>query len=156
MRCVTICVLMFCTIASWCQNDVTRCFQIGENQDQFLLLAQNHPSTLLDVYDNSMTNSYKAFTDVMKSLEKYADNKGLDLKGLKLWVNVYWDKSGEITHITYYPKPNSKNLDYKQVTKLFDEFIADAPLSKTYHENYIHNGSIAFPVFNYGNLAKEK
>ena len=93
---------------------------------------------------------------MLHELEKFSDNNGFDIRGVKLWINVFWSKDGKIDHLVFYPKPNSKNTDYDVLTKVMTGFVTDYQFPMHSSNPYSHYGSASFPTFvNYkGNQEK--
>jgi len=63
-----------------------------------------------------------------------------------MWLNVFWASSGQIKHIAYYLKPNSRNIDREQFQLFLISFINQYTLPLDYNKNYSHYGSAAFPL----------
>lgn len=148
--------LLQTSVSAQVSQPVVKSFLIGDHQEFYHELTQKHQSSLLEVCNNSMESSYKEWSLLMKSIEEYADSKGVDIKGSKLWINVFWSKNGKIRYIVFHPKPNSINIDYERVAGIFDDFVEMGFEGKTYSSPYSHYGSISFPVFSHTLSAREK
>ncbi|MEZ4911760.1 MAG: hypothetical protein R2774_12980 [Saprospiraceae bacterium] len=121
---------------------------IGEEESKYEFLVKNYNTMLFAVCDSDMDKSYSLWIDLMKDFEKYAESMQFDIKGVKLWINVFWDEKGLIDYIFFYPKPNSKNMNYDLVKDLFDNFAKQQPrLPVTSNVKFSHYGSGGFPVF---------
>ncbi|MFZ1750808.1 MAG: hypothetical protein WAU01_11480 [Saprospiraceae bacterium] len=122
-------------------------FFIGEEEKNYEKLVQNYNTMLFTVCANNMELAYENWSVLLKDLEDYSIKSNTDLKGVKLWLNVFWSKDGTIDHIVFYPKPNSKNLNYDNIKLLLANFIKtyQSPLKHT--ARFSHYGSAAFPVF---------
>jgi len=102
-----------------------KAFLIGENEKHFESLVSEHGEQLLNVCKNNMNKAYKLWVSLLKDLERFANDKEFDLKGTKIWINLFWNADGSIRNIVYYPKPNSKNMDFA----LLSDFLSDFAFS---------------------------
>lgn len=126
---------------------VEKVFLIGEYQKQFDGLIENYETHLLEVCDNSMDEAYKHWTYMLHDLEIYSKENGFDIRGVKLWINVFWSVNGTIDHMVFYPKPNSKNTDYDLLKKVLVDFVNDYHFPIKNAKPFSHYGSASFPTF---------
>lgn len=121
-------------------------FLIGDNQKYYDNLISEHSDHLLQVCDNSMDEAYSLWTALLKDVEKYSLEEGYDIKGIKMWVNVFWRKDGTLKNIVFYPKPNSKNADYDKLKEVLSNYIDTAAVLKENDAAFSHYGSASFPI----------
>jgi hypothetical protein len=121
-------------------------FMIGENDKLYNQIVKDYPIMLLTACKDDIDISFELWNDFLKDLEEFAAKMNFDLKGAKLWINVFWDEKGNIDHIVYYPKPNARNLKYEQLVPIFTEFAKSYQLPLTYKTSYSHYGSANFPI----------
>ena len=124
-----------------------RVFFIGENQKTYDKLIVTYNTHLLEVCDNSMDVAYEKWSGILYDIEKYVMAEHFDIRGVKLWMNVFFDGKGKIDNIVYYPKPVSKNMNYEQLSKILDKFVKTYNTSITAKVPFSHYGSASFPVF---------
>lgn len=122
-------------------------FMLGQNEDRYAAIINDYPSNLLAVSGDSMEKAYENWMMLMLDIEAFAETIGFDLKGLKIWINVFWNKDGGIDYITYYPKPNCKNIPFETLTAFFERFIQEYQNGLMTTSNYSHYGSATFPSF---------
>ncbi len=128
---------------------------IGENEKDYELLMSECSTPLLYVANNNMDEAYKIWTDMLASMTTKAEDQGLDIKGVKIWINVFWEADGSIKKIMYYPKPKSKNMDFDQLTTFFQIFAEDFNLDIDNESCFSHHGTAAFPVFPESSIKSE-
>ena len=119
---------------------------IGENEKEYEQLMMECSSPLLYVAGNSMDDAYDIWTQMLASMTTKAEDQGLDIKGVKIWINLFWEADGSIKKILYYPKPKSKNMDFKQLTAFFQTFADSYNLDLDYESCFSHHGTAVFPV----------
>ncbi len=129
-------------------NSLPQVFFIGEYQTEYDQLIIKHSEVLLNIHNNSMDKAFNQWTSILTSLEQYSEKRHFDLKGVKIWINVFWDVNGKIKHLAFYPKPNSKNIDYEKMKSVVSDFLESYngvafPSKKAYS----HYGTANFPIF---------
>lgn len=140
--------MMFLGAIAQSNTDVSaRAFLIGENEKHFESLVSEHGEQLLNVCNNSMDKAYKSWVSLLKDLEGFADDRKFDLKGTKIWINVFWNADGSIRNIVYYPKPNSKNMDFSLLSDFLSDFASNYQFTLTNERPFSHYGSASFPTF---------
>lgn len=128
-------------------DSLPQVFMIGENELEYEGLVTNCNKPLLNVYQDSMDMAYRYWMGMLSDMEKYADKADFDIKGIKIWLNVFWNRDGTIKHLVYFPKPNSRNMDFDQLTIFFDQFADQWITSNSVDKCYSHYGSATFPTF---------
>ncbi len=122
-------------------------FMIGENEIEYEELVGNCNKLLLTVCNDSMDLAYRKWMGLLSDMEKYAEANDFDIKGIKIWLNVFWNTDGTIKHLVYYPKPNSRNMDFSKLSVFMDSFTEKYKMDFTYQKCFSHYGSAAFPTF---------
>lgn len=141
-----ICLITFVFLISFGLSAQKNVFQIGDNQKQYDNVIASYPQHLLAVNNNDMDKAFTAWQSILFDLEQYADKQGTDLKGIKLWMNIFVE-GNKIDYIYYYPKPISKNTNYDEVTRMLSAFTKTYRVNSDVKGKWSHYGSAAFPVF---------
>lgn len=149
---ILICVLIvtcniFAQQARVTADNTTKVFYIGEDEKEYEKLVKNYSTLLFTVCENNMEKAYDSWSMLLKDIEDFATKQNFDLKGVKLWLNVFWDKDGTIDCIVFYPKPNSKNLNYDQLKSILTAFGKSYQSPLKYSSTFSHYGSASFPIF---------
>ncbi len=120
---------------------------IGE--DQYLLsdLSMKYSDILLQVCGNDMDVAYDTWSEMLGAMEDYSEELGVDLKGVKTYLHVFWNPDGTVAHIAFFPKPNSKNVPIAELRAFFKEFAKVYQLPLTHETGFSHYASGAFPLF---------
>jgi hypothetical protein len=127
-------------------KDAEVVFMIGEHDKAYNQMMRQYNTMLLTACKDDINTSFEIWNDFLKELEIFSTRMNIDLKGVKLWINVFWAANGRIDHIVYFPKPNSRNLDYKQLVPVLTEFSKNYQLPISYKSCYSHYGSANFPI----------
>jgi hypothetical protein len=139
------------------ETDVSdRVYFIGEDEKKYEKLVEKYKSMLFTVCDNNMDVAYDHWTTLLKDFEAFAEKNNVDVKGVKLWMNVFWAKNGSIDYIVFYPKPNSKNMNYDNVKTLLAKFALNYQSSVKHTTGFSHYGSAAFPIISRAVIGPEK
>jgi len=141
---ILVCVLSLSVAA---QDEVTpQVMLIGEMDAQYEQMVAECNSLLLTVSDNSMEVAFDHWTSMLADMESAAADQGIDIKGAKLWMNLFWNADGSIRNIYYYPKPTSKNMDFEELTAFLNDFASSYVFPVAYESCYSHYGSATFPI----------
>ena len=122
-------------------------FQIGEYETQFEGLSFSYNTSLLAACEDNMDLAYVKWLDMLQNMQEFGKSNGVDLNGVKMWMNVFWSKEGKIDHVVYFLKPQSKNIDRRFLDALINEFAEIYQFPMTYPGNFSHYGIANFPVF---------
>ena len=136
-----------CVIGQSNTDVSARAFLIGENEEHFELLVSEHSEQLLNVCNNSMDKAYESWVALLKDLEGFASDREFDLNGTKIWINIFWNADGSVRNIVYYPKPNSKNMDFELLSNFLSEFASSYQFALKNEKPFSHYGSASFPTF---------
>ena len=128
------------------QTSLPKVFLIGEHEDAYEKMINVYDNLLLTVCNNSMDEAYNKWSEMLIQIEHYADSLDYDIKGVKIWINIFWNKEGRIEYIVYYPKPNSKNMDFDRFTSFLKEFIGLYQMKIETTDGFSHYGSASFPT----------
>lgn len=130
------------TVQSTALPDV---FVIGDHVEDYEKLYLRNIN-LLEVCKDDMKMAFENWMHMVERMDDLSQELGVDLKGIKLWINVFWDPEGNIKHLAYFPKPNSKNIEYNLMTAFFKNFVKSYQLPLKASQDFSHYGSAAFPT----------
>lgn len=128
------------------QPSIAQVALIGEYEEAFEALAEQHPGILLGVCGNDMDIAYEKWTDMLVAMEDYAERISYDIDGLKAYFYIFWDADGSINHLAFYPKSNSRNIPVEELRAFFKGFVKEYSMSIVASEGYSHYGSASFPT----------
>ncbi len=129
---------------------IPRVFLLGDDTDTYSeRLSYEYSYLLIFACNSNVEEASAKWIDMMNAIEDYSEEVGFNLKGLKMWINIYWDKDGTVRHIAYYLRPESRNADTKALTAFFTSFCSKykLPLNAPAKKKFSHSGSTYFPFF---------
>ena len=138
------CALSYSAIAQVATTD--KVMLIGEQDQYYEGLVTECGTMLLTVSDNSMENAFALWNNLLADMEDAAETENFDIKGVKVWINCFWNEDGSIKNIFYYPKPTSKNMDFAQLTTFLNDFAETYVLPSEFDSCFSHYGSGSWPV----------
>ena len=121
-------------------------FQLGDFENQYDDLLMKYETSLLAACDSNMEDAFEKWLSMIKEMEAYADLIEYDIKGIKVWLNVFWEKGGSVEHIAYYLKPNSRNVDRDEFRAFLSSFMNHYVFPLKTKKGFAHYGSAAFPT----------
>ncbi len=145
--CAKIIMLSTFIVGTSSAQNLPKVFMIGEHEMEYENMVRECNTMLLSVCQDSMNVAYDNWLTMLSDIENYAKTVDFDIKGVKIWINVFWNKDGTLKHIVYYPKPNSKNMDFDALSQFFQSFTSNYKLSLSHINCFSHYGSASFPTF---------
>jgi len=133
-------------VSTWQKDKYPAVFLIGEHFRAFEALSRSHNIALIDACDDDMEVAFSKWVDMMLALEKFSAEEGYDIRGIKMWIKIFWSANGSIEHIAYYLKPQSRNVSTKELSNFFDSFKSTYKLPLEVDRRYSHYGSVSFPT----------
>jgi hypothetical protein len=121
-------------------------FQIGEYEEQYGLLYEIYHDILLTVCNDDMNLAFDKWMNMISEMEAYANKIDFDLNGVKIWLKVFWNEDGTIRYLSYYRKPNSRNIDPAELSAFLSSFMNVYQMRVKSTVKYTHNGSAQFPT----------
>lgn len=122
-------------------------FIIGHYENLYENLLLDYETLLLTACDEDMGSAFKKWTGFLKEMTVYSEEVNYNLKGVKLWINVFFNADGKVDYLAYYLKPISKNLDRTELNQFLESFIKRYRFPLQHHERYSHHGTATFPLF---------
>ena len=159
MKLSALCILMSCVFllsgsdlgAQSSSRDVSgyvalpKVFKLGEYSDPYETVRTDYKS-LLDACEGDMLSAHGKLLGMMESLETFAEEKEFDLNGIKAWMHFFFKENGEIDHIGFHLKPNSKNVDLVDFGAFLKSFSKEYQFPLKTEEEFAHYSSFSFPV----------
>ena len=153
---VTILMLLFGCFAftTFAQGDggttrskqMPQVFKIGEYEKDYDKLLMNHQAQLLNVCNNDMQDAFRKWMGMAAEIEAYAKTVDYDINGLKFWVHVFWKKDGEIDHLGFHLRPNSRHVPDEELAEFLSAFVAQYRLPINANERFSHYTTLAYPL----------
>jgi len=128
-------------------TSLPKVFILGEYEKEYEQLNMDHSAQLLTVCDDDMEVAFDKWLSMIKEMEAYASLIGYEIKGIKVWLNVFWHESGSVKHIAFHLKQNSRNVDTSDLSAFFSSFMNHYTFPLVTNEKYSHYGSASFPTF---------
>lgn len=132
--------------SSLATTTLPKVFVLGEETTDYEKIAPEYKS-LLEACDNDMEAAFKKWLSMLLEMEAYAGEIDFELKGVKLWMQVFWSKNGTVEHIGFYLRPTSRNVEIEDMRAFFSSFMNhySFPLSSKF--KYSHYTSVSFPTY---------
>lgn len=127
-------------------QELPKVFIMGQDEVIYETLEEQYQESLLSVCNNDMRTMMENWYTMMLEIESYANKIQFDIKGMKLFMNVYWNKEGKIEHLGYILRPDSKNKPYEELTAFFSSFVARHEGSVNSASGFKHYAVAAFPT----------
>lgn len=97
-------------------------FILGEYEKDFEKLQNQYSTSLLSTCNYDPEGTFEKWAQLLIDMEDYSESINYDLKGVKMWIEVFWLPNGNIKHIAYALKPQSRNIDTKELSAFMMSF----------------------------------
>ena len=124
-------------------------FQLGDFEKEMDKQSMVHKAQLLTACEFDIEMAYGKWISMIKEMEAYSNRIDFDIKGVKVWLNVFYNPNGKIAHIGFYLKPNSKNIDRTEFGAFLKSFVNNYTFPHTFDQPFSHYGSAGFPTAAY-------
>ncbi len=129
-------------------------FSLTGYENELDELFSTYQTPLLSVCEDQLDSTFSIWKNMLQEMESFAESKQfqksfkeqLELKGLKLWLTVFFDKKGKIDHLAFELFPNSRNVKLTTLQQFFKLFIENYQAPVSHSAPFFHDGQAGFPV----------
>jgi hypothetical protein len=123
-------------------------FLLGEYTAAYEKIHNAHPSSLFEFCNNDADQAFDKWARFLIGMEMYAQSINYDIKGVKVWMEVCWEKDGTLKYIAYAPKPDSRNTDLAELSAFMKSFSSHYTPQFSPGKNIVQNSHASFPFLN--------
>ena len=134
-------------------NALPKVFLLGNHEVAYEKLS-GEGTSLLAVCKDDVIAAHGKWNSLLKEMEAHAEMINYDIKGVKMWLHVFWDNNGKIDNIAFYLKPNSRNVKTEEMTAFLTDFVNNYRLPAQHDERFSHYSGAAFPTLNWKKKAE--
>jgi hypothetical protein len=141
-------LLLLLPLGLWAQKPPTqRTFEFSVRSDWFEFLNKAYPTSLLDACGGDLEQSFQKWGKMLHEMELYGQEIGFDIRGLKIWLKVFFRADGTPDYIAYSPKPGSVVFQEAELNAFFNGFMKRYKMEIAPGSAYAHYGGASFPTF---------
>jgi hypothetical protein len=122
-------------------------FELGQNEKDYEQLGASYSQSILEVAGNDLELAFTKWLDLMTRMEDYADRISYDIKGLKVWMHVFWSADGSIDHIGYIMREDSRNFAKQELEAFFKTFASKEKIDLKSNKSFSFYTGATFPVY---------
>lgn len=120
-------------------------FLLGEYNSAYEKLHNSHPTSLFEFCNNNPDEAFDKWARFLIGMEIYAESINYDIKGVKMWIEVCWENDGKLKYIAYAPKPESRNIDTKELSGFMSSFSNHYNPQFSPGKRIVQNSHASFP-----------
>jgi hypothetical protein len=129
------------------KSNFPKVVNVAQNSEILEDLSANYKSSLFSASDADFIKTTKNWQHILIGVEKYAEEIDFDLKGVKIWIKVFFAKDGNIDHITYILAETSINIDTIELEAFLRSFIRNYRLPESHEQKFSYDARIRFPLY---------
>ncbi len=123
-------------------------FILGEHEKDFEKLQSQYSISLLSICSYNPETTFEKWAQFLIDMEDYSEAINYDLKGVRMWIEVFWQPNGSIKHIAYALKPQSRNVDLKELSGFMSSFMNQYKAKFQPNKKISHSAHAFFPLTN--------
>jgi len=131
----------------WQKSKHPAVFLIQQESDAFEELSMRYENNLIAACNNDMDSAYSNWITMLKEMERFADDRKFDIKGVKMWIKIFWSNDGTLDHVAYFLKPTSRNINTDALTIFFKDFVRFYRFPVETEFEFSHYASASFPIY---------
>lgn len=129
------------------KNNYPQVVNVAQRSELLEELSTDYKSSLFSASDADFIKTTKNWQHVLMGVEKYAEEIDFDMKGVKIWIKVFFAKDGNINHITYILSETSINIDTIELEAFFRSFMKNYKLPVSHDQKFAYDARIQFPLY---------
>lgn len=129
------------------KSNFPQVMNVAQNSEILEDLSTNYKSSLFSASGADFIKTTKNWHHVLIGIEKYAKEIEFDLKGIKIWIKVFFAKDGNIDHITYILSETSINIGTIELEAFFRSFMRNYKLPESHEQKFSYDARIQFPLY---------
>ncbi len=134
-------------VEKWQKSKHPTVFLIEQESYAFEQLSMRYENNLISACDNDMENAYGKWMNMLREIQKFSEDRDFDIKGVKMWIKIFWSTDGRVDHIAYFLKPSSRNINTDALTIFFKDFVRFYRFPVNTEYEFSHYTSASFPIF---------
>ncbi|MGH1337133.1 MAG: hypothetical protein ACRBFS_13500 [Aureispira sp.] len=119
---------------------------VAQNSAVLEELSNQYQSSLFSASDTNFVTTINNWRGFIQSIEQYAEDIDFDIKGVKVWVKVFWAKDGNVDYIAYVLSDRSINIDIIEWEAFLRSFMRNNKLALKYKRGFTYDGRMMFPL----------
>ncbi len=112
----------------------------------FESMKKDYDAALVTACKNDVETAYYCWIHMLKHIETHATKSNFDINGVKMWLYVFWEKDGTIAYMSYFLKPNSKNVKAEDMTNFLNDFRKIYTFPVKFDRKFSNYSTANFPV----------
>lgn len=138
------CLLSIATIKA--QQPLPKVINVAQNSAVLDKLSTQYQSSLFSASDTNFVTTINNWRNFLLSMEQYSETIDFDIKGIKVWLKVFWAKDGNIDHIAYILSDRSINIDLVEWEAFLRSFMRNNKLAIKHKRSFTYDGRLMFPL----------
>jgi len=129
------------------KSDFPQVVNVAQRSEILEDLSASYKSSLFSASDADFIKTTKNWQHLLMGIEKYSEEIDFDLKGVKIWIKVFFSKDGNINHITYILSETSINIDTVELEAFLRSFMRNYKLPESHEQKFAYDARVLFPLY---------
>ena len=138
--------LIFPILLSAQSANMDKVFILGEEEQLYEQLTSSYSQSLLEAASGDIEVAFDNWLNMQQAMDAYAEQIGYNLDGVKVWLHVFFGADGQIDHLGFLLRPDSRLVDQVELRAFFAGFVGDYQLPLRSSLQFNHYTGAAFPT----------
>ncbi len=144
---LSICLIVLVQIGAMAQKGgMDRIFLLGSTETNYEQLTTTYSQSMLEAAQMDITKAFEHWLGMLQEIDKYADRINFDVKGVKVWMHVFFNEQGGIDKLGYLLRPDSRYVDETEIQAFFAGFVKEYTFPLKSDRKYNHYTGATFPT----------
>lgn len=109
-------------------------------------LSNQYQSSLFSASDTNFVTTINNWRGFLQLMEEYSETIDFDIRGVKVWMKIFWAKDGTIDYLVYALSDRSINIDVIEWEAFLRSFVRNTKLPIKFHRGFTYDGRVMFPL----------
>lgn len=138
--------IIFWSSSSAAAQNLPLAFPTGDHLEQVEGLYNSHPVSLIEACGWSIDSAGLQWLSFLEAIEQKASTLGVDLRGVRLVLTVFFQGDGQIKHLGFARQVTSRNIREEILEAFFRQFANEYRLEVGADSGFFHEGPAIFPL----------
>lgn len=127
-------------------SSLDKIFLLGTEEQTYERYTGEYSQSLLEAASGNITQAFESWLDMQQAIDAYSKSQAYDLNGVKIWLHVFWGTNGQIDHLGFLLRPDSRFVDTNELKVLLAGFIENYRFRITSAAKFSHYTGATFPT----------
>ena len=127
-------------------SSMDKVFVLGDAETDYEKMTSIYSQSMLEAADMDIAVAFSNWLGMLQEIDGYAEEIDYDIKGVKVWLHVFWNEQGGIDKLGFLLRPDSRYIETDELRAFFAGFIKQYAFPLTSDRKFNHYTGATFPT----------